>query len=115
MQDRRSDTYPLHRRDVVKRILEANDDLLVIAGLGSTAWDITSAGDRDLNFPLWGPMAALSPPCSPRSSVSTMPTLRVLRASLWSRSVSSSSSSSSVLSVALRVSISSGMGRGSAI
>ena len=61
MQDRRSDTYPLHRRDVVKRILEANDDLLVIAGLGSTAWDITSAGDRDLNFPLWGAMGGAIP------------------------------------------------------
>ena len=61
MQDRRSDTYPLHRRDVAKRILAANDDLLVIAGLGSTAWDITSAGDRDLNFPLWGAMGGAIP------------------------------------------------------
>ena len=61
MQDRRSDTYPLHRRDVVKRILATNDDLLVIAGLGSTAWDITSAGDRDLNFPLWGAMGGAIP------------------------------------------------------
>ena len=32
------------------------DDLLVIAGLGSTAWDVTAAGDRPLNFPLWGAM-----------------------------------------------------------
>jgi len=56
VQDTRSDTYPLRRRDVVKRLIQGNDDLLVIAGLGSTAWDITSAGDRDLNFPLWGAM-----------------------------------------------------------
>ncbi|MBC8270234.1 MAG: aldehyde dehydrogenase [Rhodospirillaceae bacterium] len=56
MQDTRSDTYPLQRRDVVKRLTRGKDDLLVIAGLGSTAWDITSAGDRDLNFPLWGAM-----------------------------------------------------------
>ena len=55
-QDTRSDTYTLRRRDVVKRLIQGNDDLLVIAGLGSTAWDITSAGDRDLNFPLWGAM-----------------------------------------------------------
>ena len=28
----------------------------MIAGLGSTAWDITAAGDHELNFPLWGAM-----------------------------------------------------------
>ena len=27
-----------------------------MAGLGSTAWDITAAGDSPLNFPLWGAM-----------------------------------------------------------
>ena len=46
----------LHRRDVVKRLLENRGDLLVVAGLGSTAWDITAAGDSPLNFPLWGAM-----------------------------------------------------------
>jgi thiamine pyrophosphate-dependent acetolactate synthase large subunit-like protein len=30
--------------------------MLVVAGLGSTAWDITAAGDHDLSFPLWGAM-----------------------------------------------------------
>lgn len=55
-ENRRADSYPLRRRDVVRRLTGARDDLLVIAGLGSTAWDITSAGDRDLNFPLWGAM-----------------------------------------------------------
>ena len=55
-EDRRSDDYPLTRRDVVRQITEGQDDLLVIAGLGSTAWDVTAAGDRDLNFPLWGAM-----------------------------------------------------------
>lgn len=49
-------TYPLRRRDVVKRLLEDRDELLVVGGLGSTAWDITSAGDHDLSFPLWGAM-----------------------------------------------------------
>ena len=29
---------------------------MVVAGLGSTAWDITAAGDSPLNFPLWGAM-----------------------------------------------------------
>jgi thiamine pyrophosphate-dependent acetolactate synthase large subunit-like protein len=49
----------LQRRPLVKTILEdADDDLLVIAGLGSSNWDITEAGDRPLNMPLWGGMGA---------------------------------------------------------
>jgi thiamine pyrophosphate-dependent acetolactate synthase large subunit-like protein len=46
----------MRRREVVKKLLENRGDLLVIAGLGSTAWDITAAGDSPLNFPLWGAM-----------------------------------------------------------
>ena len=46
----------LHRRDVVKELLRDRKDLLVVAGLGSTAWDITAAGDADLSFPMWGAM-----------------------------------------------------------
>jgi thiamine pyrophosphate-dependent acetolactate synthase large subunit-like protein len=46
----------MKRRDVVKKLLSGRKDLLVIAGLGSTAWDITAAGDSPLNFPLWGAM-----------------------------------------------------------
>src|SRR3954469_2824754 len=46
----------LHRRDVVNALLADRGDLLVVAGLGSTAWDITAAGDHDLSFPLWGAM-----------------------------------------------------------
>src|SRR5947208_12354884 len=46
----------LHRREVVRKLLEQRDELLVVAGLGSTAWDITAAGDADLSFPLWGAM-----------------------------------------------------------
>ncbi|WIM11113.1 thiamine pyrophosphate-dependent enzyme [Enhydrobacter sp.] len=49
----------LQRRPLVKKILEgADDDLLVLAGLGSANWDITNAGDRSLNMPLWGAMGA---------------------------------------------------------
>jgi len=48
--------FDLKRRDVVKRLLAGRGDLLVVAGLGSAAWDITAAGDTDLNFPLWGAM-----------------------------------------------------------
>ena len=49
----------LQRRPLVKEILKgADDNLLVIAGLGSPNWDITEAGDRPLNMPLWGGMGA---------------------------------------------------------
>ena len=52
----------LQRRPLVKKILEgADDDLLVIAGLGSSNWDITEAGDRPLNMPLWGGMGSTVP------------------------------------------------------
>ena len=46
----------LHRRDVVQTLLADRGGLLVVAGLGSTAWDCTAAGDHDLTFPLWGAM-----------------------------------------------------------
>ncbi|HEU5016491.1 MAG TPA: thiamine pyrophosphate-dependent enzyme [Pseudolabrys sp.] len=32
------------------------EDLLVVPGLGSTAWDLAAAGDDDRNFYLWGAM-----------------------------------------------------------
>ena len=46
----------LHRREVVNALLKDRGDLLVVAGLGSAAWDITAAGDSALFFPLWGAM-----------------------------------------------------------
>src|ERR1043165_3219956 len=46
----------LRRRDVVSELLKDGGKLLVVAGLGSTAWDITAAGDHDLSFPMWGAM-----------------------------------------------------------
>jgi len=46
----------LHRREVVNALLKDRGDLLVVAGLGSAAWDITAAGDSALSFPLWGAM-----------------------------------------------------------
>lgn len=46
----------LHRRDVVEFLLKDRKGLLVVAGLGSTAWDVSAAGDTPLNFPLWGAM-----------------------------------------------------------
>jgi thiamine pyrophosphate-dependent acetolactate synthase large subunit-like protein len=49
-------TERLHRRAVVASLLEGRGDLLVVAGLGSSAWDCTAAGDHPLTFPLWGGM-----------------------------------------------------------
>ncbi|KAB2920869.1 MAG: aldehyde dehydrogenase [Hyphomicrobiaceae bacterium] len=46
----------LHRRAVVAELLRERGDLLVVAGLGAPAWDITDAGDHPRNFPLWGAM-----------------------------------------------------------
>ena len=46
----------LHRREVVEFLLKDRRNLLVVAGLGSTAWDITAVGDAPLNFPMWGAM-----------------------------------------------------------
>src|SRR5262245_12505574 len=49
----------LQRRPLVKQILAgADENLLVIGGLGSSNWDITNAGDRPLNMPMWGGMGA---------------------------------------------------------
>jgi len=54
----RSMKATLHRRDVVNALLADRGELLVVAGLGSTAWDVTAAGDHDLTFPLWGAMGS---------------------------------------------------------
>ncbi len=47
----------LERRAAMAALLAGRDDnLLVIPGLGSTAWDAAAAGDNDRNFYLWGAM-----------------------------------------------------------
>jgi thiamine pyrophosphate-dependent acetolactate synthase large subunit-like protein len=48
----------LRRREVVGFLLGNRGGLLVVAGLGSTAWDCTAAGDSPLTFPLWGAMGS---------------------------------------------------------
>jgi len=50
----------LDRRKVVRTLLDRRGDLLVVAGLGSSAWDCTAAGDHPLTFPLWGAMGSAS-------------------------------------------------------
>ncbi len=46
----------LQRREVVARILLGRGDALVVAGLGSSAYDLFAAGDTPHNFYLWGAM-----------------------------------------------------------
>lgn len=46
----------LRRREVVKVLLEDRGELLVIAGLGAPAWDLSACGDHPLNYPMWGAM-----------------------------------------------------------
>ncbi|HUZ62469.1 MAG TPA: thiamine pyrophosphate-dependent enzyme, partial [Acetobacteraceae bacterium] len=48
----------LRRRGVVKALLRDRGGLLVVAGLGAPAWDITAAGDCPQNLPLWGGMGS---------------------------------------------------------
>lgn len=48
----------LDRRVAIRTLLENRGDLLLVTGLGSTAWDAASVGDDDRNFYLWGAMGA---------------------------------------------------------
>ncbi|MBF0280481.1 MAG: aldehyde dehydrogenase [SAR324 cluster bacterium] len=56
MDSNRSLHYPLHRREVVEQVLSQRGTMLVVAGLGAPAWDVSAVGDEALNFPLWGAM-----------------------------------------------------------
>lgn len=46
----------LDRRELCRAVLAERGEMLVIAGLGAPAWDITAVGDRRENLPLWGGM-----------------------------------------------------------
>ena len=46
----------LKRRALVEAVLQDRRDLVVVAGLGAPAWDITAIGDGPTNLPLWGGM-----------------------------------------------------------
>jgi thiamine pyrophosphate-dependent acetolactate synthase large subunit-like protein len=50
------DRQPLNRREVVARLLADRGDLVVIAGLGASAYDVAATGGSPLDFPLWGAM-----------------------------------------------------------
>jgi len=49
-------TTLLRRRQVVRTLLKDRDGLMVVGGLGASAWDITDAGDEPTSFPMWGAM-----------------------------------------------------------
>ncbi len=46
----------LDRRSAVALLMAECTDVLVVAGLGSAGYDLFAAGDRSLNFYLWGAM-----------------------------------------------------------
>jgi thiamine pyrophosphate-dependent acetolactate synthase large subunit-like protein len=46
----------LNRREAVAALLQERDGLIVVAGLGSPAYDVAACGDDALDFPLWGGM-----------------------------------------------------------
>jgi thiamine pyrophosphate-dependent acetolactate synthase large subunit-like protein len=46
----------IHRREFVRRLILACPDVLIVTGLGSSTYDVFSAGDRPENFYLWGAM-----------------------------------------------------------
>ncbi len=52
-----SPTSPrVDRRAFVASLIAATPEALVVTGLGSPAYDVFAAGDRDKNFYLWGAM-----------------------------------------------------------
>jgi len=52
----RTNDGTLDRREVAAALLRDPAELLVVTGLGAAAYDAGAAGDRPLNFYLWGAM-----------------------------------------------------------
>lgn len=48
----------LDRREAVARLLAGREKLLVVAGLGSSAYDVMAAGDNHRNYYLWAAMGS---------------------------------------------------------
>ncbi len=46
----------MDRRDAIGALLQDRGDVLVVAGLGSSGYDLNFLGDSDANFYLWGAM-----------------------------------------------------------
>jgi thiamine pyrophosphate-dependent acetolactate synthase large subunit-like protein len=51
----------IERRAFVSALLRELPDALVVTGLGSAAYDVFAAGDRDANYYLWGAMGGAVP------------------------------------------------------
>jgi thiamine pyrophosphate-dependent acetolactate synthase large subunit-like protein len=51
----------VERRQFVSALLAKVPDALVVTGLGSAAYDVFAAGDRDKNYYLWGAMGGATP------------------------------------------------------
>jgi thiamine pyrophosphate-dependent acetolactate synthase large subunit-like protein len=51
----------LSRRELVANVLASRGEALVVAGLGSPAWDLFAAGDAPENFYLWAGMGLAAP------------------------------------------------------
>lgn len=49
------------RRAFVARFVKGIPDALIVTGLGSPAYDVFAAGDRERNFYLWGAMGGATP------------------------------------------------------
>ena len=49
---------PVDRRQAVRLLLTDRGGLVVVAGLGASAYDVAACGDSALDFPLWGAMGA---------------------------------------------------------
>lgn len=56
MMSQVSNNQRADRRAFVAQLIAAMPDALVVTGLGSAAYDVFAAGDRDKNYYLWGAM-----------------------------------------------------------
>lgn len=52
------DQMTLDRREAVAALLDDRGDMLVVTGLGSSAYDVMAAGDHDRNYYLWAAMGS---------------------------------------------------------
>ena len=57
----RNSSQGISRREFVSRLLAEIPDALIVTGLGSAAYDVYAAGDRDGNYYLWGAMGGAAP------------------------------------------------------
>lgn len=46
----------LNRRNALRTLLHEREKMIVVAGLGSSAYDLASCGNEPFDFPLWGAM-----------------------------------------------------------